>query len=328
MITLSNLIQVLYAELINAGKTRTAKAYRSTYKSVFSYLRKDPALPEVFSVEWLAGYEYYLRHKGNRDNTISFYLRMLRAIYNKAVKRGYVQPTAELFHHVFTGKVSTLKRAINPGILHVMYQANLSEFPALSFCRDTFLLSFYMQGISFIDLAYLRKSDVRGDVLTYRRKKTGSVITIKLLPQAFEILSRYSHLTSHIPYLYPIITEPEKNERLQYENKLRTHNRRLRKLADLLHITDNLTSYVSRHSWATTAYHKGIPTSVISQAMGHRTEEVTKIYLASFDNETLGNANKIVFDAILEKGERGEQRGFLKKESHHLLSDGLSSLQK
>jgi len=223
-------------------------------------------------------------------------------MYNKAVQKSLVNYQPGMFAGIQTKTEPTLKRAIRTKTLKFICQADLSRQPSLDFARDMFMLSLYLQGISFIDLAYLRKNDIRGDgSIVYQRHKTRSVVTIAVDVVAWRIIDKYKEETMRSPYLLPIIKNAGKDERKQYETALRNQNRRLKKLAHRLGIRENLTSYVSRHSWATVAYHEGVATAVISQAMGHQSEKVTHVYLQSFDNTTLLKANDTVIKAIFGK---------------------------
>jgi Site-specific recombinase XerD len=282
------------------GCVRTAETYLSTLRSMLYYHNDDGPVESFFNCEWLSGYQNYLASSGLSKNSIVFYLARVRSLYNKAVQKGMVPFIPKLFSGIQTKSEPTYKRAIRTKTLKIISQTDFSKFPYLDFARDMFMLSLYLQGISFIDLAYLRKNDVRSDgSIIYLRHKTRSMVTIAVDAIAWKIIDKYKDQTAHSPYLLPIIKNPGKDERKQYETALRAQNRRLKKIAERLCLNDNLTSYVSRHSWAAVAYHQGVATSVISQAMGHQSEKVTHVYLKSFDNSTLLKANDAVIRAIM-----------------------------
>lgn len=303
---LSDLIRLLQSDLSAMHRLRTARAYATTYKSVLSFSRHDPALGEVFTPSWLWDYQCYLVGRGLKRNTISFYMRMLRSMYNKAVELGVFVNVPRLFLKTFTGLDPTIKRSVSPELIFRIARARLSG--TLDFCRDMFILCFYLQGMTFIDFAYLRKSDIQGDYIVYRRRKTNSLITVSIREKAKKIIDKYAALMKDSPYVFPVIVDPAKDDAVQYQSALRSQNRRLKKLAAELGLNVTLTTYVARHSWATMAYHNKVPTALISEAMGHKTEEVTRIYLASFGLERLSEANDIVIKA-LERGSVDEERG-------------------
>ena len=149
-----------------------------------------------------------------------------------------------------------------------------------------------MRGISFVDLAYLKKSNVQDGVIRYTRRKTGSRMNIRLEPCMKEIIARYALQTEDTPFIFPIIfSTNDKRSYEQYRNALSYYNKSLKQLSSLLNLVNPLTSYVARHTWATMARDKNIPISVISAGMGHRSEQITRIYLDSLDTSIIDEAN-------------------------------------
>lgn len=296
-VSLSHLLSVLSARLLLSGRVGTVCAYRSAVNSACKVLGTDMPASGLFSPEGVHLYEKRLYANGVSNNTVSFYMRMLRAIYNKGVDLGLCSKQPHLFDGVYTGIDATPKRAVSPDVFGILQSLDLSGKASLTFSRDLFLLSFCLQGISFVDLAYLRKSDLRGGLLTYHRAKTGGAITVALPALAYEIIERYTSQTSGSIYLLPIIKDPDGDTRLQYKSALRAQNRRLQKLGELAGLSEHLTSYVARHTWATVARHENVPIGLISQAMGHKTESVTQIYLARFDYSELYQANEKILAA-------------------------------
>ena len=155
-----------------------------------------------------------------------------------------------------------------------------------------FLFSFYTRGMSFVDMAYLKKSDLKNGMLSYRRKKTGQQLHIRWERCMQEIVEKHPNTTTE--YLLPVITDPAGSDRKQYENALHLVNRKLKKVAEMAGLSVTLTMYVARHAWASTAKCKNIPLSVISEGMGHDSETTTQIYLASLDTSVIDEANKLI----------------------------------
>lgn len=227
-------------------------------------------------------------------NTTSFYMRILRAVYNRAVEKGLTEQRYP-FRHVYTGVEKTIKRAVSVKVIKKLKELDLSMKPSLDFARDMFLFSFYTRGMSFVDMAYLRKIDLQNGILTYRRRKTGQQLTIKWEKCMEEIICKYS--SNKTDYLLPII-KVQDNERKQYDNALHLVNYRLKDLSKILKLQRPLTLYVARHSWASAAKAKNIPLSVICEGMGHESEKTTQIYLASLETSVVDKANKVILESL------------------------------
>ena len=223
-------------------------------------------------------------------------MRILRSVYNKAVGEGIASQRAP-FEKVYTGVDKTRKRAVDMATIESLRKLDLRGSRSLAYARDLFVFSFYMRGMAFVDMAYLRKSDVRDQTAQYIRRKTGQSLCIRLEPCITEIIRRYARKTKNTPYVFPIIAATDENEAYaQYQNALSYYNKLLKKLSKLLQADTHLSSYVSRHTWATTARNCDIPLSVISAGLGHRSQATTQIYLASLEDSVIDEANrKIIF---------------------------------
>lgn len=301
----------LSVSLMASGHYARSIHYASASRSILLF-SGNPALPLhlLFSRGFLRRYEAFLTDERHcRRNTVSFYTRTLRSIYNQAVKSKRLSPVAGLFDEAFTGSAPTVKRAVSAGVVARILTGDLSGTPRLEECRDLFLLSLYLQGMTFIDLAHLRKSSLQGDRIAYRRSKTGSPVEVVVLPEARAIFDKYAHRVKDSPYLLPLITRVGEAGRRQYESARHRQNRQLKDLAARLGITENLTTYVARHTWATLAYHGGTEVGVVSQGMGHHGEEVTRAYLAAFGRDRIEQANHVVLSAILSPIVSGEVAG-------------------
>lgn len=228
-------------------------------------------------------------------NTTSFYMRTLRAIYNQAVREG-VTADVHPFCGVYTGIDKTTKRALSIADLQRIKSLDLSMHPRLDFARDLFLLAFYLRGISFIDLAFLRKADLQQGYLTYCRRKTSRPLSIRWEAEMQQLIDK--HPASHTRYLLPIIGEEDGSEYQQYRNQEQCINRRLKEITKLLRLSMPLTMYVARHSWASIARLQDIPIAVISEAMGHDSEQTTQIYLNSILVDRIDEANSSIIHLL------------------------------
>ena len=282
-------------QLKRLHRERTAETYTATLSSFLRFQNKKDLLLEDMTSDLMQEYEAYLKSRGITMNTISFYMRILRAVYNRAVEKGMAEQRNP-FRHVYTGIDKTIKRALNLKDLRKIKELDLAFHPALDFARDMFLFSFYTRGMSFVDMAYLRKSDLKNGVLVYRRRKTGQQLSIKWEQCMQEIVDKYKVLLMFdFPYLLPIITVTDaQGARKQYKNRLCEVNFNLKRVAERIGLPIPLTTYGARHSWASIARNKNIPLAVISEGMGHDSELTTRIYLASLECSVIDKANSLI----------------------------------
>lgn len=295
-ITLFNYMQKTIERLWKQGQYRTSETYTATLNSFREFRNGVDVYIEDMDSNLLLAYEYHLKAKSLSPNTISFYMKRLRAVYNKAVEDGfavYKNP----FKRVFTSSEKTVKRAIPLTHIKRLKELNLSYSASKSFARDMFLFSFYTRGMSFVDIAYLQKKDLKGKVLTYRRKKTGQLLSIQWEQCMQEIVDRHSS-TFMSPYLLAIIDNLNGDTRKQYHNVQSLINRHLKEIGTDLDLTIPLTMYCARHSWASIARSEGIPVSVISEGMGHDSESTTRIYLASLERQVIDKANRKILKLL------------------------------
>lgn len=279
------------------GQMRTAEAYATVVRSLTGHAKREVHFEEL-TPEYLKMYEKRLVKEGRGMNTISFYMRMLRAIYNRAHKAGIIKNyQKELFADVFTGQQQTVKRAATPLVIQKLIQANLRKRGQI-FSRDLFLLSFYLRGIPFVDMCYLCKSNLKGSELRYFRRKTGQLMVVDVEPCALEIIEKYLPMSYGTNYLLPILRDKNKSDRQQYTSALRLHNKRLEEIGRLLKLDVHLTSYVARHTWATIAKNAGVALFIISEGLGHASEHTTYIYMSSFEKSIMDSANQKVIASV------------------------------
>ena len=293
--SLFNFMQGIIARLKQMDKIRTAENYSCTLKSFMQFRGdRDILLSEIDS-DLMQLYEAYLHGKGAVRNTSSFYMRILWAVYNRALEKELVEQRNP-FRHVYTGVDKTVKRAVPLSAIKRMKNLDLSLQPNLEFARDMFLFSFYTRGMSFIDMAHLKKKDLQNGFLSYRRRKTGQQLVIKWEKCMQEIVNK-CHTWDRNPYLLPILNFPNES-RKQYKYAQSRINVHLKEIANMIGVSIPLSMYVARHSWASIAKSKNIPISVISEGMGHDSELTTQIYLASLDNTIVDNANAQILKCL------------------------------
>ncbi len=280
----------IITQLVTAGRFRTSETYRATVRSFLRFTSGADVRFDEFTADMIGRYERYLLLNGLTLNTVSFYMRVLRAIYNRAADSLILEPLRP-FRNVYTGIDRTIKRALPAAAIRRIRDLDLSARPSLALARDLFMFSFYTRGMSFVDMAFLRKSDLKSQTITYRRRKTNQTLHIWWEPEMQKLIDRYSE--NRGIYLLPIL-RGSSNEWDEYKTRLGETNRALKEVGRMAGLRIPLTTYVARHSWASIARCKSIPISVISEGMGHESDTTTRIYLASLDVSVIHRANRRV----------------------------------
>ena len=293
--SLFNFMESLIARLKQNGKIRTSETYRSTLNSFKKFRQDEDIMLDCITSEIMEAYEAWHKKRGVTPNTISFYTRVLRAVYHRAVEDDIIE-NRNPFRKVYTGVDKTVKRALPLAVIKKIKALDLSLTPALDYARDMFLMSFYLRGMSFIDMAFLKKTDLKNGYVTYRRRKTGQQLIIEWTKEMQMILDKY--LENKSDYLLPVIRNHGINERCTYRNTAYNINHNLKRIAEMVSVNIPLTLYVARHSWASAAKAKGIPLSVISEGMGHDSEATTQIYLGSLDTSVVDKANSLILKSL------------------------------
>lgn len=279
------------------GCMRTAESYRSTRRSLARFLSHRALPVGDFTTSTAEEYESYLKVNGVSMNSISFYMRILRAVYNYAVKNGLVADSKP-FANVYTGVAKTAKRAL--GIEAIR---KLSEVRVLSdgqrLARDIFMFSFLTRGMSFVDIAHLTRDNLRGNVLTYYRRKTGQTIRVLWLDCMQDIVNSHPSLDGR--HLLGLLDDRQGDVELQYRSRQMSVNYMLKTMCCKAGIGDNVTMYAARHSWASIAKELDIPISVISDGMGHDSVQTTQIYLNSISGKIDAANEKVIMSVGLAK---------------------------
>ena len=293
--SLFNFMESMIVTLKQRNQLRTAETYKAALNSFKKFRNNEDVMLDAITSDTMMLYESHLKSRGNTPNTISFYMRILRAVYNNAVDNEVIE-NRNPFRKVFTGAEKTIKRALNLPTIKKIKHPDLSLNSKTDFARDMFMMSFYLRGMSFIDMAYLRKTDLENGRVTYRRRKTGQRLTIEWTKEMQMILDKYPENPTE--YLLPIITKDKGNQRRHARNVNESINHHLKKVAEKVGVLSPLTMYCARHSWASAAKAKGIPLSVISEGMGHDSETTTQIYLASLETSVVDKANSLILKSL------------------------------
>lgn len=272
-------------------KDGMAAAYKSTRSSLAKFLNNSDIRIPAIDLRFVRRYEDFLYSTGVTSNTISYYLRNFRILYNQAIVDGCHSHNEYPFVKAQTRPEKTVKRALTRENLQSLANLMLEDASELEFSRDLYLFSFYAQGMAFVDIVLLKKSSICNGILTYSRHKSKQLIRIAVTPQMREIMDKYKAAGE---YIFPILDKQDSSEYKLYRLALGRINRHLRRIAAMANIKVPLTTYTARHTWATLARDYGAPVSVISAGLGHTSEEMTRIYLKEFDVSLLDKVNSMV----------------------------------
>ena len=268
------------------------------------------SMQEIFTPERLKEYEDWLAGQQSSPNTISTYMRTLQAVYNRWMSPGLEGYNPVLFKDGYTKVESRTKRALTA---EQMEQLRNTDFSVLTLRQQQvltyFLLMFMLRGMPFIDLAHLRKSDLRNRRITYRRHKTGKLMVVDVPPDAMRLLQKYRDKTDS-EYLFPLLHGGlfMEEHHHRYQETLRHFNRELARLMKQLLPGVSVSSYTARHTWATLAYHSGVPVGLISQSLGHSSIRVTMTYLKPFDAEVIDRINRQVISLVKKSKKKRDGR--------------------
>lgn len=283
------------------GRPGTAHVYQSTYNRILDFMGGRPMDFAELTPSWLKAFQNYLLSRQLQWNSISTYMRMLRAVYFRAVDQELAPAHPRLFHGVYTGTRVTVKRAVEAGVFRRL-QEPLPKHTGLEKTRMLFLLLFMLRGIPFVDIAFLRRCDLEGDILTYRRRKTGAWLTVRIEPEARKLIQALQSTDTESPYLFPFIRYPGTDEYRQYQHALRIFNWNLKRLSGLMGQKVALSSYSARHSWATLANFCDYQQELISNAMGHSSVKVTETYFQRHTDDRIHAMNRGVLSYVFRNG--------------------------
>lgn len=278
----------LIEDLNKIGKKATVRRFEVTLNSLLRYTDNKEVTWIELTSNFILGFEENLIKRGLCRNSTSFYMRNLRAIVNRAVEQDLEVPR-NLFKHVYMGVDKTVKRAVNIDVIRMIRDIDLTGQPALDFARKVFMFAFYTRGMSFVDIAFLKKSNLHNGVITYSRRKTRQQLMVRVEPETKKVIESFGK--NETPFLLPILTNEAYNLEQQYENAYFRINRNIQKVGTMLGLDTKLTLYVARHAWASIAHSNHVALSTISKAMGHDSEKTTIIYLQSLDTSSVDKAN-------------------------------------
>lgn len=289
----STYMQKVISSMKKQGQYASASSYECTLNRIQKFTGDKYCLCfEDITVKWLNRFITHLQHEGLKTNTVHFYIRILRAVYNKAFKEGIPGAQgASPFRKITLGHVRTAKRAIDKSSIIQIAKMELEQESRIEMARDFFLFSYYTRGMAFVDMAFLKYSDITDGVISYARRKTGQPLQVRIVEPLQALIDKYRNAGE---YVLPILSSGSKSLYNEYRSGLKRYNAHLKNLSEKLQFSQPLTSYVARHSWATIAKRCGASVSVISEGLGHSSEKVTYTYLAALDPSVIDAVNDSV----------------------------------
>ena len=272
--------QQLIDEMEEAKRLGNARAYKSTKGALKNFHGKKSLRFEEINYSYLTRFETAHLKKGNTINGLATYMRTIRAIYNKAIHQGIVSADNYPFKRYKIKSQPTAKRAISKDKIKRILDLELKFDSPLIHTRNYFLCSYLMNGISFIDMAFLKVGNIIDGRIQYRRQKTARPYDIKITQQLSPILDFYLKDKGKEDFIFPIVRREDIHDQyydVQWERK--RYNKRLKEIAELCDIEEKLTSYVSRHSMATNLILNDVPINALSKMLGHSKLQTTEIYI-------------------------------------------------
>lgn len=296
-----------FEERINEMKAQNQLSNASIYKATKSILNqfesnKNLAFTDI-DYQFLTRFEIYLKERGSNGGGINNHMRTFRALINEAMKRGFLSLEQYPFKSAWNGngysfshiKSDAKPRAVSPEDLEKLKNFPIQNFPDLNFAYKIFMFSYYSRGMNINDIFKLKKSNVYNNRLSFNRTKTGKQMSVNLTEPLKTILKEFENTKND--FLFPVLNEshhtPE-DVKKQIANTLKQINYRLKKIAEILEIDVDLTSYVARHNYATTLKRNGGDVSKISEALGHSDINTTKAYLKKFEDSEIDELDKLL----------------------------------
>ena len=281
-------------ELRQSGHEGTARAYNSSLSSMKKFLGSRDFPFNKLSPQVITMYNKQLLASGVCENTICFYLHNIKALYRKGCQEMGLEQLSP-FREVHFKTEKTVKRCLETDVIKKVSRLELEEGSTVSLARDIFMFSFYTRGMSFVDIALLKKADLFPDEICYRRHKTGQLMRVGMNRQIIRILTKYENTVGE--YVFPLFTE-EQEPYAGYKNAYHKIRYALKKISCSLGLSTPLRLHAARHSWATIAKEHGIPVHIIGECLGHMSEETTRIYLKDLDRSVLDDVNNQIAEIV------------------------------
>ena len=300
--------------LRETGHVGNANCYTSTLRLLEHYDDKfDKRVFSEIDIKFANGFDIFLQKRGCKGNTRKYYFKALRSILNKAIQEK--EATEKTYPFGKGGfQIAKLEEETDKRYLPIEYLDKIkkshSENPKREYARKLFLLSYYCYGISFIDMAYLTRSNIikfnGGEYIVYKRQKiqhqrSAKPIKIKVTEEIQYLLDSLNESSPAVDdFIVPIVSIGGYTGEKLYNHirfRYKKYNTYLAELAKELEITDfKLTTYVSRHTMAMMLQRNDVSREQISQMLGHSDMKTTNTYLDSFDTSVIDEAAKVLYE--------------------------------
>lgn len=280
-------------------ESKTNRGTRGVYKHTLDRIRAfdknvDNKMFEDIDLKWLTDFEAFCA-KTACKNARNIHLRNIRAVFNNAIDYGIT--TAYPFRRFKIRPEATRKRSMAVEELRRLFDYPVEDYAEIY--RDMFRLIFMLVGINSVDLHGL-KSITRDGRIEYKRAKTGRLYSIKVEPEAMEIINKYRGVKGLLCIADRWIDSRnfrhQCNKALQKIGQVERKGRGGKKT--ITAEFEGVTTYWARHTWATIAASLDIPKDTIAAALGHGGDTVTDIYI-DFDQKKVDAANRRVLDWVL-----------------------------
>lgn len=278
------------------GKNSTADLYQAAGRHFLEFQGDREIRICSITPTMVNDFQGYLQSKGLKINTINSYLSSLRAVYNAAADDKLFQVKLHPFYKLKLKRDMTVKKPLSEQQVLKMATTDFRDRPELALATDLSLFSFMAYGMPFVDMVFLTKKNIRGQAIVYNRHKTGIEIRIEITVGMWQIIRKYE--SADREYLFPVMFASATYS--QYKAMLANHNESLKEVGRLLAVSENLTSYVMRYTWASEARRQHIDIAVISQALGHTSEKTTRGYFNRLDQPELDLANQKITDSVCQ----------------------------
>lgn len=295
-------LQHMEAGLRSEGRISYSIMYRNAASALRRFTDGKPLPFAELTGRKLDGLEAYLKGQGCTGGGIATYMRVIKTAVNRAIKEGILHRDQYPFETPQTRGYSMKRlrskanpRALTEADMDKLKRFPLEEHPELADSLRLFLFSYYARGMNFVDMAQLKRSNVYDGRIVYRRRKTNDPFSIPVSDALATIMAAFDRVDS--PYLFPILNETHATPRQQWDRMqkcLVKLNSDLKQVALVAGISVPLTSYVARHTFATTLKRKGVDVAVISESMGHESVNTTRAYLKRFGSEVLDAADQLL----------------------------------
>lgn len=283
--------------------------YANTFEYLMEYVlkhafgEKDKAFVSFTKADFEA-LENYLIGQQLKETSMSAYLRTFYRIWNLAIAAGMCSKEHHPKKHIRFKpykKYKTSKRAISAADMKLIENYEAEYGSRIFRSKQMFLFSYYCRGINYNDIVKLKESNINGEILRYTRSKNKRLYDFKLHSKAKAILDIFRNypIQSDGGYIFPVL-KAEHNTAAKIDARidsgLKDLNEDLKTIKEAKGIDRTVTSYVARHSFATNLKHKKVDVSIIQEAMGHETEEITRIYLEEYDDELVSSSIEEALD--------------------------------